>query len=86
MKYRVEYSNDARKMLKSMPRDVSHLILSKVAQLAENPFLPNLNLKKVTGRPEYRLQVGDWRVLYILHHDVLSVEILKIGSRGGFYS
>ena len=84
VKYRVEYSNDARKSLKSMSRETSDLILNKIDGLAENPFTPNPNIKRLVGRPEFRLRVGDWCILYAIHHDALYIEILKIGSRGGF--
>ncbi|MBF0626213.1 MAG: type II toxin-antitoxin system RelE/ParE family toxin [Magnetococcales bacterium] len=84
--YQVEYSNGARKCLKSLPAGVRTMIMNKISGLAENPRATNPNVKKLVGCPEYRLRVGDWRVIYALHHKVLIVEVLKIGSRGGIYS
>ncbi len=37
------------------------------------------------GRPESRLRVQDWRVIYRLLDDRLLLVIIKIGSRGEVY-
>ena len=43
------------------------------------------NVKKLVGRPGYRLRVGDWRVIYTLDAGRLVVRVLDIGARGGVY-
>ncbi|HEY2254633.1 MAG TPA: hypothetical protein VGI11_03265 [Variovorax sp.] len=45
---------------------------SKIQMLAADP-MGAANVKKLVGRPGYRLRVGGWRV------------ILEIGARGGVY-
>ncbi|MBF0192294.1 MAG: type II toxin-antitoxin system RelE/ParE family toxin [Magnetococcales bacterium] len=69
-----------------MPAGVRTLILHKIDGLAENPLAVHPQVRKLVDRPEYRLRVGDWRVLFALHHHVLIIEILRIGPRGGVYS
>ncbi len=85
MKYRVEYGRGAVKSLKSVSAGTRDLIMGKVDALAEDPFALNPNVRKLLGRPEYRLRVGNWRVLYILRHNTLIFCVLKVGTRGGFY-
>lgn len=68
-----------------MPRNVAKTVVGKINQLAENPYAPNNNITRLTGEPGYRLRVGNWRVLYEIDDDILGIEIIKIGPRGGVY-
>lgn len=83
--YVIEYTREARKVLKAMPRNVSALVASKIEELAADPARAR-NVKKLVGRPGYRLRVGDWRVIYTLDSGRLVVRVLEIGPRGGVYS
>lgn len=52
-------------------------------QLAEDPRPPAA--KKLTGRPEWRVRTGDYRVLYRIQDDVLTVVIVHAGHRRDIY-
>jgi mRNA interferase RelE/StbE len=39
------------------------------------------NVKALRGGDRYRLLVGDWRVIYSLHDDVLLVLVPRVGHR-----
>ena len=80
----IEFTREARKTLKAMPRNVRELVLGKIEELAVNPTRTH-NVKKLVGRPGYRLRVGDWRVIYTLDAGRLVVRVLDIGARGGVY-
>ncbi len=82
--YAIEFTREARKALKAMPRNLRDVVLSKIDDLAVNP-LQAQNVKKLVGRPGYRLRVGDWRVIYTLDAGRLVVRVLDIGARGGVY-
>jgi mRNA interferase RelE/StbE len=84
--FTVEYTKDAAKALKNMPRPTATLIMQKIAVLAAHPFAPNNNVKKLVNRSECRLRVGDWRVLYAVHEGKLVIEVIRIAPRGGVYS
>lgn len=83
--YSAEYSKEARKALKSMPRNTAALIIEKIGALAADPFVLNNNVKKLTNHPGYRLRVGDWRVVYTIHEQVLLIAVVRIAPRGGAY-
>ena len=72
-------------MLRRLPNNVAKIIVGKINQLAENPHAPNNNITRLTGEPGYRLRVGNWRVLYEIDDNLLVIEIIKIGPRGGIY-
>lgn len=81
----VEYSREAAKVLAKMPRDLRALMLSKIEDLARDPFAPNNNVRRLTGRPEFRLRVQDWRVIYRVLDDRVVLLVVKIGPRGQVY-
>jgi mRNA interferase RelE/StbE len=83
--FAIEYTRDAAKALKSMPKTTAVLIMKKVSALAADPFAPNNNVKKLVNRPECRLRVGDWRILYAVHEGRLVIEVIRITPRGGAY-
>ena len=60
-------------------------ILSKIKELAADPYGHHNNVTKLQGREGYRLRIGNWRVIYELHDDRLELWVLDVGARGGIY-
>jgi mRNA interferase RelE/StbE len=83
--YSIEYSKDALKSLKSMPANTRRLLISKIEELAADPFAVNNNIKKLEGRPGYRLRVVNWRIIYEIQGGSIILYVVAIGSRGGVY-
>ena len=83
--YAVLFSRAAIKVLRRMPRNTARLIRSKIDGLALDPYAPNNNVKKLVGRPGYRLRVGDWRVIYDLDNGLRILSVERIAPRGGAY-
>jgi mRNA interferase RelE/StbE len=68
-----------------MDRAVAKRLRGKILALARNPLAPNNNVKKLVGIEGYRLRVGDWRILYTLRHEVLTVVVVRVGHRSEIY-
>ncbi len=83
--YQIEYTRDALKALKAMPRNLSLLIRGKIELLAADPLAANNNVKKLVGRSAFRLRVGDWRVIYEIEGGRLVIHVLTVAPRGGAY-
>ncbi len=83
--YRISFSRDAIKTLRRMPQNTSRLIRSKIDGLAQDPYAPNNNVKKLVGRPGYRLRVGDWRVIYDLDNGLRILSVERIAPKGDAY-
>lgn len=62
----------------------AQLIMRKLEIVARDPYAAK-GVKKLSGRNEYRLRVGDWRALYLLDGKRLLVLVTNIGPRGGIY-
>lgn len=77
----IRYSVLAVRVLRtSNKRD---LIRRKIEELAANPEALANNVRCLTGRPESRLRVQDWRVIFRIEDNVLWVDV--IAPRGSAY-
>lgn len=50
------------------------LLRQKIDELAANPLTLSANIKRLTGRVEYRLRVQDWRVIFRIENDTLWID------------
>ncbi|MDD9985492.1 MAG: hypothetical protein OXQ31_04385, partial [Spirochaetaceae bacterium] len=64
--FTVVITKDARRRLRRIPRNTERTIISKIDDLAGDPFAPNSNVTALTAIDGFRLRIGDWRVLYTL--------------------
>jgi len=85
MMHKIIYSKEASKVLRHIPKNTALIILKKIEDLALNPYAKNHNIKKLKGVEGFRLRVGDWRILYHIHNDILQIYIVTIAPRGGVY-
>jgi mRNA interferase RelE/StbE len=81
--YRLVYSRAAARDLIRLPVKTGRLIEGKLAQLARGPR-ETAHAKKLKGDPpRYRLRVGDWRAVYTI--DQQTITIMRVQPRGGAY-
>ncbi|GAB4407200.1 MAG: type II toxin-antitoxin system RelE/ParE family toxin [Anaerolineales bacterium] len=83
--YKITFTTQASKALLKMPRNTAQLIREKLNQLASDPFAAIPNAKKLQGRSGYRLRIGDWRVIYEINNDEITIIVMKIAPRGEVY-
>lgn len=85
MGYEVVFSPAADKTLHQLQPKLANRIVTKLEEVARNPYGQHNNVTKLQGRGGYRLRVGDWRVIYELQDNRLILFAVEIGSRGGIY-
>lgn len=73
----------ARKQLLSIPSHDRQKVQSAIDGLIHTPR-PS-GVKKLRGQENYRIRVGDYRVVYSILDAVLLIEVVKVGQRGNFY-
>jgi mRNA interferase RelE/StbE len=83
--YSIEFTRDAAKAMAKLPRDLQALMLEKIEAVAAAPYEQHNNVKRLQGRPEFRLRVHDWRVIYRVQDDRVVLLVIKIASRGEVY-
>ena len=83
MNYEVHIWRTAEKELDKLPAAVQTRITSKILSLESDPR-PRL-AKKLSGRDEYRLRIGDYRMLYTVDDTLGSVTVVAIGHRREVY-
>lgn len=77
----VRFSKTAmRALLQSNKR---MLIRQKIDELASDPLSQGPNVKRLQGRPEYRLRVQDWRIIFRLEGSVIWID--DVAPRGSAY-
>lgn len=82
-RYRVEVRPAALRALRKIDPTVRPRIEGAIALLAEDPRPPAS--RPLTGRPAYRVRVGDCRIIYTVHDDLLLVIVVTLGHRGEVY-
>ena len=80
---RIEYSARALKNLRHLPANDRQRLAGKIMQLATEPQTLTNNIKRLQGWPGFRLRVGDYRVIFEISDDVLS--IIDVDVRGNIY-
>lgn len=82
-RYRVEVRPAALRALRKLDPTVRPRIEGAIALLAEDPRPPAS--RPLTGRPAYRVRVGDYRIIYTVHDDLLLIIVVSLGHRRDVY-
>jgi mRNA interferase RelE/StbE len=81
--YEIELRPAAARALRKLDNDVRLRVQGAIALLASDPRPPSS--RPLRGRPAYRVRVGDYRIIYSIHDDVLLVVIVTLGHRRDVY-
>ena len=82
--YRVEVKPSAKKELERLSNRLIARITRRLETLAPNPRPPGCKKLK-GGDKEWRVRVGDYRVVYIVDDQELLVEVTRIRHRKDVY-
>lgn len=82
--YKIEWKRSASKELRWLPKKAIEKVLAAVEELAENPF-PIASIKLAGTEHTYRIRQGEYRVVYNVLDQVLSIEIIRVGHRKSAY-
>ena len=84
MSYEVLLKPAAQRQLKKLPRAVQVDLITLIEQLARDPRPPGC--KKLKGRQnQYRVRLGDYRVIYSVEDMALVIRVIKVGHRRDVY-
>lgn len=91
MSYQIIILPSAEKEINKLPVTIAKDIFQKIYQLAENPRpygykkLNNFKLPNLKIKPLYRVRVGDYRIVYAIQDNIVTVTVAKIANRKEIY-
>ncbi len=84
MTYKITIEKQAIKFLKEIKNKSDYTkITSVIEDLANNPM--PFGSEKLKGKDGYRIRQGNYRILYDIEHDIITVIVTKIGHRKDVY-
>lgn len=81
--YRIVFKQSVAKDLRGIPKKDVQRILQRIESLADEPR--PVGVEKLSGDEKYRIRQGNYRILYAISDDVITVTIVKIGHRREVY-
>ena len=80
--YQIIFDEEAIGFLEKLPRDISKRIFKKIQKTKEDP---HHYFSKLEGRKEYKLRIGDYRVIADIDDKEIKIYIIIIGHRRNIY-
>jgi mRNA interferase RelE/StbE len=84
-KYNINLLPTAARDLGQLPRPISRRVTRAIDSLADDPRPPGCEKLKAGAGDEYRIRVGDYRVLYKVDDDTRVVLIVRMRHRREVY-
>jgi len=84
--YSINLAPKARKQLLRLDRPLRNRLTERMMRLAEWPNT-TFDVKPIKGRRagEYRLRVGQYRVIFVVEEEPRRILVREIGPRGSIY-
>lgn len=80
----IDISRQAQREIDGLPTEIKDRVKSSLAGLITHPRQGDI--RKLAGRPnEFRLRIGDWRVIFRVEKARKQVVILAVRPRGSAY-
>ncbi len=80
--YEVIFDQEAIDFLNKLPKEVKERIYNKIISTKENPFH---FFERLTGRTDYKLRIGDYRVVVDIDQANGTIKVTIIGHRKNIY-
>lgn len=81
--YRIEIKRSAAKELQKIRQKDRERIIERIRALSGDPRPPQA--KKLSGEEKYRVRQGDYRILYQVHDEIVTVVVVRIAHRREAY-
>ncbi len=81
--FEILFKASVYKDFRKIPKKDLQKILSKIENLRTNPRLSGS--EKLTGQNLYRVRQGNYRILYSIQDNQLTIWVIKVGHRKDIY-
>ena len=82
--YSIEFLKTAKKEIAKLPKDIQQKVSARIADLASNPR-PEGCKKLVGAESLYRIREGDYRIIYRVKDQILTIVVIRVGHRREVY-
>ena len=83
--WRVIVLHSVEKKISVLQRAERERIQAAINSLADWPNVSGLDVKPLKGRPEWRLRIGNWRVLFKVDNEKIIIKVVRLAPRGDVY-
>lgn len=84
--YAVELSKNVSNYFRKLDMPTKKRIKNSLYSLSEDPYNPAFDSKPLAGRAgQFRLRVGNYRIIYTLEDVIRVLYVMEIGPRGDVY-
>ena len=81
--YRIEIKKSASKELAGIPVKDQQRIITRIRELSGEPRPSGSN--RLSGEEKYRIRQGDYRILYEIHDDIVTIVVVRVAHRRDVY-
>ena len=81
--YRIAFKKSVAKDLRQIPKKDIQRILKRIYGLKEDPR--PAGVEKLSGDEKYRIRQGNYRILYLIENEIITVTIVIVGHRRDVY-
>jgi len=82
MPWQIEWSDEATRDITSLEKDIAERIIKKLDQVVADPYR---YFERIVGSDEFKLRVGDYRVIVVFANSSKTIFIKKAGHRRNIY-
>jgi len=83
MNFEVIFDPEAIDFLNKLEKPIRERIYNKIITSSENPYH---FFERLAERPEYKLRIGNYRVIVDINQSINTIEVTLIGHRKDVYS
>ena len=80
--FSIVFDKKAAKELASLQNELAVRVFKKLEATKQDPLR---YFERLVGRTDYRLRVGDWRIIADINPALQKIEVTKIGHRKNIY-
>ena len=77
--YKIFFKRSVLKDLDPIPKKDLQSIIKRIESLKENPRPPGC--EKLSGQERYRIRQGNYRIVYSIQDDQLTIWVVKVAHR-----
>lgn len=82
--YKIHLAHRAEKQIKALPSTIQNRVIRKLKAFRQNPLSGDIKKLKVK-QSRYRLRVGDYRIIYDIDKETVTVMVLTVRHRKDVY-